>query len=330
MKSMGSRIVAEQYDFDWADLAFASKKPLKELQAIFIAAPREISSKRFVALIKDHLPKRNIILGIAKEDYVNGFEGQPQFKMLQQKVVQSTIDKANASTNSHKIYTLHYFQRELVPIIEKLHVREAIFVNGSWQYVFHASQVYYSLVNLKIPYSLVAAFVDEPEARAYSAAVKKQFSKDLSCRLGSEAELLSLATAAAQRSFDYSFQTGAVLAKKRGRKYTALIATHNKVVPYETYALLEGASREKNFSPAQDMNHYDAVHAEVSVLIEALQEKIDLNNTTLFINLLPCPTCARMLASTNIAEVVYQNDHSDGYAVKLLENAGKKVRRIVF
>jgi len=36
-----------------------------------------------------------------------------------------------------------------------------------------------------------------------------------------------------------------------------------------------------------------------------------------------------MLSQTDIAEFVYQEDHSDGYAIKMLELAGKKVRRIV-
>jgi deoxycytidylate deaminase len=44
---------------------------------------------------------------------------------------------------------------------------------------------------------------------------------------------------------------------------------------------------------------------------------------------MPCPACARMLSQTDIEEFVYSIDHSEGYAVKMLEAAGKKVRRIV-
>jgi hypothetical protein len=36
-----------------------------------------------------------------------------------------------------------------------------------------------------------------------------------------------------------------------------------------------------------------------------------------------------MLSETDIEEFVYSIDHSEGYAIKLLEAAGKKVRRIV-
>ena len=44
---------------------------------------------------------------------------------------------------------------------------------------------------------------------------------------------------------------------------------------------------------------------------------------------MPCPTCARAIAKTEIEEVVYELDHSDGYAVKLLESSGKKIKRVV-
>jgi deoxycytidylate deaminase len=89
-----------------------------------------------------------------------------------------------------------------------------------------------------------------------------------------------------------------------------------------------GNSREANISPPHDLNHKDTVHAEVEILIKAGKDNIDLAGTTVFINLLPCPACARMFADTDIKELVYREDHSSGYAVKLLEVAGKKVRRI--
>jgi len=323
-------MTTKQYDFDWNELAFASKKPLKELKATFIAAPRELSKPRFKQLVKELLPSGNLLLGIAKEDYVLGFEDQPQFKTLRQKEVQKIINSVNQSKSQHKIYTLHYFQRELVPIVSKIACKRVVFINGSWQYTFHNSAIFYELTSLQIPFKLVSAFVDETDAKAYEKKVKSAFPPAKNTKSTFvEAGLLDIADTTAKRSFDYSFQTGAVLAKKAGRSYRLLATSYNKVVPFETYAMLYGASREVNFSPPHDLNHYDTVHAEVELILMALRDRIDLAGTSLFINLLPCPTCARMLCDTAIAEVVYRNDHSDGYAVKLLEKAGKKVRRVV-
>jgi deoxycytidylate deaminase len=90
-----------------------------------------------------------------------------------------------------------------------------------------------------------------------------------------------------------------------------------------------GAAREIHFSPPHDVNHYDTVHAEVELILQASRQKIGLKDTSFFINTLPCPMCARMLSQTDIKELVYQNDHSEGYAIKMLEACGKIVRRLV-
>lgn len=140
----------------------------------------------------------------------------------------------------------------------------------------------------------------------------------------SDQELLKLAKQVSHFSCDYTFQTGAILA----RDQRVLAAAYNRVVPYKTYILHHGASKEAHFSPSQDLNYFDTNHAEVELLIKASQAGLDLSDSSLFINLLPCPNCARMLARTPIAEIVYQHDHSQGYAFKLLQGVGKQVRRV--
>jgi deoxycytidylate deaminase len=314
------------HDFDWSDLAFGSKKPLRDLRATFIAASRELSQKRLTQLVKTYLPGGNIILGIAKEEYIDGFEGQPQFRTLGYDSVKSLVEKVN-SNSPHKIVTLHYFQRELPFLLEKIKCRQAVFVNGSWKYLFHTRPQFYTLVNHHIPYELVSPFYDEGEARAYLESVKLPSAPDSG--IYSEKEMLALADQIATHSFDNGFQTGVSLGKKHGGKYELLATTFNTVVPYQTYAWHHGASREANFSPMHDLNHYDTIHAEVALIVTAQKQNIDLKGTTLFINLLPCPTCARMFTQTDIDEFVYREDHSEGYAIKMLELAGKKVRRVV-
>lgn len=317
------------YDFDWAELAFSSKRPLSSLKASFIAAPREISEARFVQLVKEYLPKGHILLGLAKEDYVEGLEGQPQFAMLRSKTIQKTIDMINTKSD-HKVYTLTYFQRELDTIIEKLTPPRTVFVNGSWHYSFHTRSTYYLLAKRGIPYQLVSAFSDEAEARAYEKATTKKIEVSLPDILMTDEEIIELTDEVAKGSYDYGFQTGTVLAKKVKDGYEPLLSAFNAVVPYQTYALLNGASRETHLSPTNDANHYDTIHAEMALLVQAQKKSIPLKGTTLFVNLMPCPNCARTLAETDIAEVVYRFDHSEGYAVDLLQKTNKTVRRIVY
>jgi deoxycytidylate deaminase len=320
------------YDYDWGELAFASKKPIRELNATFIAAPRELSAERFKQLLKQNLPKGNIILGLAKEDYVEGFDGQPQFRMLKVTGLRPIIDKVNASAQPGKVYTLTYFQRELQYILEKIDFPRVVLVNGSWKHMFHTQAAYYTMASKHIPYDMVTPFADEAEAHAFEASVMPQIEQNHPFRPGNYDALamMGIAAEASYYSFDYGFQTGVALGKKskKNDQYTLLGWAYNRVVPFQTYAMHYGASRETNFSPPNDLNHYDTVHAEVEMLIKTGKEQIDLNGTALFINLLPCPACARMFTQTDIAEFIYREDHSDGYAVKMLEQAGKTVRRI--
>src|SRR5581483_5306126 len=201
---------------------------------------------------------------------------------------------------------------------------------GSWKYAFHTQPPYYVLANKRIDYELVSPFVNETEAKAYEQATDQEIARQNTFSSGqfSEAEMLERADRAARFSYDHSFQTGAVLGKKissSSHLYEFIAYSYNKIVPYQTYAMLHGASREQHFSPPHDLNHYDTVHTEVMMVLKGL----NITGTTLFINLLPCPTCARMCAEADIQEFVYQHDHSDGYALKLLNEAGKIVRRAV-
>lgn len=313
--------------YDWNDLAFGSKKPLRGMNAIFIAAPREISAARFTQIIKRYLPLGNIVLGLAKEDYILGFEGQPQFKTLQLATVQKLIDKVNASSNPNKIATLSYFQREGAYILEKIPFKKVLYVNGSWKHLFHSRPAYYTLTSRGIPYELISPFTDEAEAKVFEASTTTDAPKPTGTF--TDVEMLEMAEETAKRSFDYGFQTGVTLGRKKGKGYELLEWSFNKVVPYQTYAMLHGASRETNFSPMHDLNHYDTVHAEVDLIVKAQKAGLDLHGTTLFINLLPCPSCARMFTQTDIGEFVYVEDHSDGYGFKMLTAANKKIRRIV-
>lgn len=323
------------FNFDWSDLAFSSKKELKKLNAIFIAAPRQISKDRFVQLVKYYLPKGNIVLGIAKESYIDGFSDQPHFRTLTQSDVQSVISKTNKAGLPYKIYLLHYSQRELDYILQKIDFKEHIFINGSWHRAFHNLPVFYTLVKKKASYSLISPFTSETEAKSYTNRIEKEIQKKLPLpekgSTHSEEEMMKIALAAAAYSFDHCFQTGLSLGKKQNnsKKYSLVTTSFNAVVPYQGFAFHYGSSREKNFSPPHDTSHYDTVHAEVNLLLNAYEQNINLKNTTLFINTLPCPSCSRMLTQAPIKNLIYQNDHSDGYAVQLLEQSGKKVRRLV-
>jgi deoxycytidylate deaminase len=316
------------YSFDWSDLAFKSKKAVKDLDAVFLVAPRQMSKRRFTELIKKYLPKSNLLVGISLEQYVLGLEGQPQFKMLQMSDIKQVIDKVNESELKNKIYVLNYSQRDISFILEKIKPQQTLFVNGSWYHGFHHRPEFYTLINNHLEFQKISPFSDEKEAKDYAKNTKLQ---ELTPQgLFNQEEMMNLANRAAMLSYDFSgLQTGVALGRIEGQKYQLLGLSHNEILPYETYSMHYGSTSEKNFSPLHDLNHYDTVHAEVAAITGALKNKLDLKQSSLFINLLPCPNCTKMLMKTDISEIVYQEDHSDGYALKMLEATGKKARRLV-
>lgn len=303
----------------------SNQAEINTLQAIFIAAPREMSAERFRQIVKHYLPKANLILGVSTETHVVGFEDQLQFKMLDLSVVQPIIDRVVASPSPNKIYTLEYSQAELENILREYSFKRVLLVNGSWKYAFHNLPAYQVLIESKTPFKFISPFVDEAEAKNYETTHTQTVDLPSGDDLLSASEMLELASRVATQSYDYSFQTGAVIGEKQGDKYKFIASGFNKVIPYQSYALHHGNSRERNQSKPHDTNHYDTIHAEMMILTDALSRGIDLAGKTLFVNLLPCPNCARTLSQTDILELVYAFDHSDGYAAKLFEQAGKEV-----
>jgi deoxycytidylate deaminase len=320
-------VITKAAGWTWSELAFASKDPINELDATFISAPRELSPARLTELVKKHLQVGNVVLGVAEEDFVLGFEGQPQFKTLRPEQVRPLVDKIQYSDLPRKLYTLTYAQRDWKFVLEKLKFKKVVLVYGSWKQTFHTLPAFYVLAKKRLGYEMVSPFVSTEEAREFDRLTK--LSVVPTAGLYSSGEMLALAQQAASHSYETAFQTGVALGKKQADKYTLLATSFNRVVPYQTYAMHHGLSRDVNYSPMHDLNHYDTVHAEVELIVKAQKQTIDLSGTTLFINLLPCPACARMFTETDIQEFVYREDHSDGYAVKMLEAAGKTVTRLV-
>lgn len=304
------------------------KGQTKDLGAIFIAAPRELSTTRFVQIVKHYLPKGHIVLGISDEPYVMGYEDQPQFKMLEYATVAPIVDKIASSDSPYKVFILEYSQSELPAVLARGGFKRVLLVNGSWKYAFHNLEAYDVLIKRGIPFKFISPFVDEAEAHEYEKTHTPDISFPEQGAVLDEAQMTEAAELAAKQSFDNSFQTGAALGRKITDGYAFVATSFNKVIPYQTYALHHGNSREKHRARPHDTNHYDTIHAEMQMLTQALTDKIDLAGTTLFVNLLPCPNCARTLSQTAIAEVVYRHDHSDGYAVELLKACGKKVRKL--
>ncbi len=311
--------------FSWQQLSNKDKKNIGQNKPILILGPRQISDQRILELTKKIAGKKPVIWGCLNDKFIPGLENSPQFQTLSLAKLKQSLKKLDKKFQA-KVSILQYDYRYTKYLIRELDLSAVVGLYGSWYKAFHFTPIFYELIKKKLNYKLMSNFVDEDEARSYELQIKKQFPK-LSSLIKdkmSDEQLLNLADAVSRRSFDYTFQTGAVLA----RDQQVLLTVHNRILPYETYALQHGATKEKHFSPPQDLNHFDTNHAEVELILKALAQKLDLTNSNLYINLLPCPTCAKMLAATPIKKIFYRHDHSQGYAHHLLTQMNKKLIRV--
>lgn len=302
---------------DWLDVSSSLKDSLREQQASFILAPRHLSDDRLTELLKNALKQRSVIFGIAKEDYIKDLEGQPQFRTLRLKNIEPFVKRAAKSKSPNGLTVLVYPQSEVDQVIRAIRPNDVWLIRGSWYLAFQRSSTYHLLRKRKIPYSFHSPFKDEDEAKLYLETVG---------RSGDEVDMFELVKKAAKQSYDYSYQTGAVLAEELADKtFKYIDSACNEVVPFQTYALHHGNSREDNNLEAHDTSHYDTIHAEMNLMMRAIKYRYPLEGKTLFINLLPCPDCARVLTKSGLKEIIYKQDHSDGYGARLCEMAGIKV-----
>lgn len=335
--------------YDWNKLNAKKKVEISKEKPIFVCGPVDMSEKRIVQLIKQLAQKRKVLFGILKDEYIPELKGE-QFRSLSLEKILEVLDKVTPpnpisrggvpslerelpKSQTSNLQLLTYYHRDWNFVLSELDFSAVILVNGSWARQLHFRKELWTIIEKKVPYKLVSRFYDLNEAKEFSEFFKPLRPTDTSPLIKGEAgwgvvadqNNFTIVDQVASNSFDWTFQIGAILV----RDGKVLVSAHNKIVPFETYTMHNGSSREKAFTPQNDQNNYDAVHAEVELILNALKNKIDIKDATLYINVLPCPSCAKMICDSEIKEIVYRLDHSDGYAIKLLTEAGKIVRRVI-
>lgn len=71
----------------------------------------------------------------------------------------------------------------------------------------------------------------------------------------------------------------------------------------------------------------DVAHAELNCLSKMLKEGVSAEDATLVLTLSPCATCAVMIASAGIKEVIYKEEYRDTDGLKILIDAGVSIRQ---
>ena len=71
------------------------------------------------------------------------------------------------------------------------------------------------------------------------------------------------------------------------------------------------------------------VHAEQNALLDALDKKIDIKESTLYVTKQPCIICAKILINAGVKEVVYLKPYPDNYSEQMLNEANIKSRQYI-
>lgn len=143
---------------------------------------------------------------------------------------------------------------------------------------------------------------------------------------------------AAQMSHAVRKKVGAcVITKNRGIYigYNGRLVGQDNSCEYKSYnlsTLLDG-SKPFVYEHQDEIGDYnlvtrkDVVHGEMNALAKMLKEGVSAEDATLVVTLAPCATCAVMIASAGIKEVIYKEKYRDEDGLKILIDSNVIVKQ---
>ena len=85
--------------------------------------------------------------------------------------------------------------------------------------------------------------------------------------------------------------------------------------------------KKLNLKSGENQELCFVVHAEQNALIDALNNKIDVKDSILYVTKQPCIICAKMLINAGIKKIIYLKAYPDKYAESLLKGAGIEITK---
>lgn len=308
---------------DWNKLSDKDKKLISKKSITYILGPVNMSVKRIRSIY--HAQKGYILFGCLKDEEIPGLEGSCQFAPLQLKRL------TQAFKTIKKVDILEHFHKDARYIIKELKPQKVLFVNGSWSGPIHYKSMYWKAIDAGAKIDLISPFKDEREAKRYEKKmITENYEQDMFSerKRYSDRDIMDLTFRISRFSWDWIGQIGAILARDGIIKAFAW----NRVLPYEAYQMHEGAPREKMQIPSQEMIETHLTnHAECEILEICRRKKISMKDAFLYINIFPCPICAKNLSRTDIKGIVYAHDHNlaNDIGYKALKASGKVLKRLV-
>ena len=135
---------------------------------------------------------------------------------------------------------------------------------------------------------------------------------------------MDLAYEQAEKSTCLRTKVGAVLVKD-GK---VIAQGYNNVVGGIQDCVESGCIREKlNIPHGTRREVCRAICAEQLALSEAARNGVEVDGATAYITTFPCHICSKLLVSSGINEIVYDNDYPDAMSEQFLKEASVEIRK---
>ena len=133
-------------------------------------------------------------------------------------------------------------------------------------------------------------------------------------------EMVARAAAEAENSSDWWRHVGAV-AVKDGK---IIFESHNQHVPSEHMPYAMGDPRDV-IEPGTMNLLYTSIHAEQDIVARAAAEGISLQGASIYMNIFPCPLCAKLIAYSGIKKCFFKTGSAWLDAESILKARGVEI-----
>ena len=138
---------------------------------------------------------------------------------------------------------------------------------------------------------------------------------------------MEITSVVAKRSTCLRRQVGAILVKDKH-----ILATGYNGAPKRLAHCAEtGCVRQQLGVPSGERHELcRALHAEQNAIIQAANQGVAIEGSTLYCTTAPCSLCAKMLINAGVTRVVFAGAYPDKMAVEFFEQAGVEVEQLEY
>lgn len=133
-------------------------------------------------------------------------------------------------------------------------------------------------------------------------------------------KMVARASREADKSSDWWRQVGAVVVKNK----KVILEAHNSHVPSEHTPYVHGDPRDVIESGTLNLL-YTSIHAEQAVIAEAARRGTSLKGASIYMNIFPCPLCAKLVAYSGIKKCYFQIGSAWLDAESILKASGVEI-----